>query len=200
MPLRTRLPMLLSEVKPVRGGKTPARTSLPALIAQRRQFLRFLERRVSSAAVAEDILQNAYLRALEHQGELHSGESSTAWFYRILRNAVIDFYRHRSVEDRALAQWAGELETEVPPSDPLQDIVCRCVAKVLPMLTPSYAEILRQVDLDEQSLTEFAARHGITKANATVRVHRARKALKQRLIDTCGACAIHKCLHCNCIG
>jgi RNA polymerase sigma-70 factor (ECF subfamily) len=194
--------MPLVEAKPVRAGKTPARTtsSLPVLIAQRKQFLRFLERRVSSPAVAEDILQNAYLRALEHEGELRNGESSTAWFYRILRNAVIDFYRHRSVEDRALEQWAAELETAVPPNQPTHDLVCRCIAKVLPTLTPSYAEILRQVDLDESSLAEFAARHGITAANATVRIHRARKALKQRLIDTCGACAIHDCLACDCIG
>jgi RNA polymerase sigma factor (sigma-70 family) len=194
--------MLLGDVNPVRAASTPARTgsSLPTLIAERKQFLRFLERRVSSPAAAEDILQNAYLRALEQEGQLRNGESSTAWFYRILRNAVIDFYRHRSVEDRALERWAGELEAEAPPSEPMQQIVCRCIAKVLPMLTPSYAEIVRQVDLDESSLADFAARHGITTANATVRIHRARKALKQRLIATCGACAIHECLDCNCIG
>jgi RNA polymerase sigma-70 factor (ECF subfamily) len=194
--------MLLGETKPFRAGQTPARnaSSLPALVDQRTQFLRFLERRVSSTAAAEDILQNAYLRALEHEGELRNGESSTAWFYRILRNAVIDFYRHRSVEDRALAQWAGELETEVPANQPTHEIVCRCIAKVLPMLTPSYAEIVREVDLEEQSLAEFAVHHGITTANATVRIHRARKALKQRLIETCGTGPILKCLACDCIG
>jgi RNA polymerase sigma factor (sigma-70 family) len=197
--------MLLGETGNVRAANSTARTSTPdatleTLLDQRRQFLRFLERRVASSAIAEDILQNAYVRALEHAGELRAGESSTAWFYRILRNAIIDFYRHRSVEDRAHSRWAEEAETEVAADDLTRDIVCRCIAKVLPTLTPSYAAILKEVDLDEGSLAAFASQHAITSGNATVRIHRARKALKQRLIATCGACAIHQCLDCNCIG
>jgi RNA polymerase sigma-70 factor (ECF subfamily) len=196
------LPVQLAQPQDARAGDSPARTQAPlaALIEQRRLFLRFIERRINSPAIAEDILQSAYLRALEHEAELRAGESSTAWFYRILRNAVIDFYRHRTVEDRALGEWAQELETEVAPNDLTHDLVCRCVAKVLPMLPASYSDILQQVDLDETPLANFANRNNITPANAAVRVHRARKALKQRLIDTCGACAIHKCLNCNCIG
>jgi RNA polymerase sigma-70 factor (ECF subfamily) len=190
MPVRARLPMLLSQPK----------APLAALIERRRLFLRFIERRIASPAMAEDILQSAYLRALEHEAELRAGESSTAWFYRILRNAVIDFYRHRTVEDRALNEWANELETEAAPNDLTHDLVCRCVAKVLPLLPPNYSEILRQVDLDEVPLASFARRNRITAANAAVRVHRARKALKQRLIETCGVCAIHECLNCNCVG
>lgn len=194
--------MLLTQPEPVRAAKPAARTNttIATLLAQRQQFLRFLERRVASPALAEDILQNAYVRALEHAGALREDESSTAWFYRILRNAVIDHYRHRQVEDRALTQWASELETEVAADDLTHDIVCRCIARVLPTLPPNYAAILQQVDLDEGSLAAFAAQNAITPGNATVRVHRARKALKQRLIETCGACAIHECLDCNCIG
>jgi len=174
-----------------------AQPVLHALLDQRRQFLRFLERRVSPAT-AEDILQNAYLKALERAGELRKGESATAWFYRILRNAVIDFYRHRGVEDRALTQWAAQLETTIEPDDLTRDIVCKCIARVLPSLNPNYAEILSRVDLDESSLSAFAAAAGITAANATVRIHRARKALKQALIATCGTCSTHGCLNCNC--
>jgi RNA polymerase sigma factor (sigma-70 family) len=171
---------------------------LDTLLDQRRQFLRFLERRVSSPAIAEDILQNAYLRAVEREGELRNGESGTAWFYRILRNAVIDFYRHRGVEDRALTQWAAELETTVEPDDLTRDIVCKCIARVLPSLNPGYARILRQVDLDEASLDTYAKANAITVPNATVRIHRARQALKKALIATCGSCSAHGCLNCNC--
>jgi RNA polymerase sigma-70 factor (ECF subfamily) len=200
--LPARLPVQLAQSQKARTGEPPARPEAPlaTLIEQRRLFLRFLERRINSPAIAEDILQSAYVRALEHESDLRAGESSTAWFYRILRNAVIDFYRHRTVEDRALSEWAQELETEIAPNDLTHDLVCRCVAKVLPTLPPNYSRILQQVDLDETPLAHFASRNNITPANAAVRVHRARKALKQRLIETCGACAIHKCLHCNCIG
>lgn len=193
--------MLLEEVaQPGEGGAHPATPSpaIKVLLQNRSQFLRFLERRIPSPALAEDILQNAYLRALEHESSIRDGESTSAWFYRVLRNAVVDNYRHRTVENRALQAWAIELETEVAPNDLTQDIVCQCIAGVLPSLKPSYAEILQVVDLEEGSLASFAKSHSITSANATVRLHRARKALKRRLIETCGTCSEHACLNCTC--
>jgi DNA-directed RNA polymerase specialized sigma24 family protein len=54
------------------------------------RFLQFLRGRVGDAATAEDILQAAYVKAIQHGGELREAESSVAWFYRILRNAVTD--------------------------------------------------------------------------------------------------------------
>jgi RNA polymerase sigma-70 factor (ECF subfamily) len=122
------------------------------------------------------------------------------WFYRILRNAMIDFYRHRNVEDRVHCQWRRELETEVAPNDLTLDLVCRCLAKVLPSLPPGCSEILQQVDLNEVSIATYASRPHFTAASATVRFDRALEALKQRLIEICGACAVHQCLYCNCIG
>ena len=196
-----RLPVLQQEVtQPGAGGADPAPLSLTvkALLENRKQFLRFLERRVTSPAMAEDILQNAYMRALEHESSIRNGESVTAWFYRVLRNAMVDHYRRRTVEDRAVEAWAGELETEVATNDLTQDIVCQCIGRVVRTLKPAYAEILTAVDLEEGSLVEFAKVHSITSANATVRIHRARKALKQRLIETCGTCSEHACLNCTC--
>ncbi len=193
--------MLLEEVaQPGGGGVTtaPPSSAIRTLLENRTQFLRFLERRLPSPALAEDVLQNAYMRALEHESSIRAGESTTAWFYRVLRNAVVDHYRHRTVEDRALQSWASELETEIAPNDLTRDIVCQCIARVVPTLKPAYAEILKAVDLDEVSLATFAESHAITAANATVRIHRARKALKQRLIETCGTCAEHACLNCTC--
>ena len=193
---------MLQKVAASKAGCADPKSAQPALLDslldQRRQFLRFVERRVSSPAIAEDILQAAYLRALERGGEIRKGESGTAWFYRILRNAVIDFYRHRGVEDRALTQWARELETTVEPDDLTRDIVCKCIDRVLPSLKPGYAQILREIDLNEGSLEAFATANHITLPNATVRIHRARKSLKQALVATCGSCSAHGCLDCNC--
>jgi RNA polymerase sigma factor (sigma-70 family) len=198
MPLRSRMPVLREEITPIGCVDQPSTPPLQTLLENRKQFLRFLTGRVTSPALAEDILQAAYLKALEHASTLRAGESARAWFYRILRNAVIDYHRHRAVEDRALETWAAELETEVPANDLTQDLVCKCIARVIPSLKPSYAEILNAVDLDETPLAAFAASRTITLLNATTRIHRARKALRQRLIETCGACSTHACLNCNC--
>jgi RNA polymerase sigma-70 factor (ECF subfamily) len=168
------------------------------LVLQRNKFLQFVRSRVATPAVAEDILQSAYIRAIEKASTLHKEESAVAWFYRILRNAVIDHYRHCAAEDRALEQWAKDLITEVHPDETMQNIVCQCIVSVLSTMKPQYSEIIRSVELEENPLETFAQSAGITPGNAAVRVHRARQALKKQLALTCGTCAEHRCVDCTC--
>jgi RNA polymerase sigma-70 factor (ECF subfamily) len=180
------------------GSCTMQTESIIGLVDQRKQFLRFVENRVGSHAIAEDIIQSAYIRAMENASTLHKDESAVAWFYRILRNAVIDHYRHRAAEDRALEQWAKDLITETQPDAATRQIVCQCIDNVLSTLKPSYSEIIRDVDLSENSIDSFAKKTGITPGNASVRAHRARQALKKQLIQTCRTCAKDGCIDCTC--
>lgn len=173
-------------------------TSLHQLISQRKQFLAFVQRRVPDPALAEDILQGAYLRAFEHQGDLAPDESVAAWFYRVLRNAVIDSYRRRVSQDKALEAWTRELETSAQPSSELHDEVCACLHGLLDGLKPEYAEALRAVDLGEERVQDFAKQYNISATNAGVRLHRARAALRKQLLRTCATCAEHGCLNCTC--
>jgi RNA polymerase sigma-70 factor (ECF subfamily) len=170
-------------------NRTMPAEAIDDLVLQRNRFLHFVQRRVDSAATAEDIIQSAYIRAIEHAPALRNEESAVAWFYRILRNAVIDHYRHRAAEDHALEQWAQDLATEMAPDPQTEEIVCCCIDQVLHTIKPSYGEILRSIDLAGQSLETFAAEAGITAGNAAVRIHRARQALKKELIRVCSICA-----------
>lgn len=168
------------------------------LVENHRKFLAFLEKRVGSRAVAEEILQNAYVKVLEQDGELRSDESAVAWFYRLLRNATIDHYRRSGTEKKALAKEAREA-TELYEDDPAaRDVICACMQSLLPTLKPDYAELIEAVDLGEKSITEVATASGMTTNNATVKLHRARRALKERLERSCGTCAEHGCLDCSC--
>jgi len=171
---------------------------LSVLLGQRALFLGFVQRRVGDAFQAEDILQGAYLRAMEHAGELREEESSVAWFYRILRNAIIDHYRRSASEGRVVTEWAEDLDETAAPEPELERVVCGCISAVLGNLKPEYAEVLRAVDLGEFALKDFAAAHSITSGNAGVRAHRARLALRRELLRTCGRCAEHGCLDCTC--
>src|SRR5262249_3306033 len=81
--------------------------AIARLVEAHREFLAFLERRVESRAVAEDILQAAFVRGLE-RGAGVQGEKVVAWFYRVLRNSLIDHYRRRSSSARAMDAWVRE--------------------------------------------------------------------------------------------
>jgi RNA polymerase sigma-70 factor (ECF subfamily) len=176
-----------------------AEAMVHVLVEGHRRFLAFLERRVGSQAVAEELLQAAYVRALEKGGELREGESAVAWFYRLLRNALIDYYRRQAAEGRVLEREAREA-TEAGPDPELKEALCACMKQLLPLLKPEYSELLRQVDLEERGVPEVAAEVGITPNNAGVKLHRARQALKRQLERSCGSCATHGCLDCSCQG
>jgi RNA polymerase sigma-70 factor (ECF subfamily) len=169
---------------------------IDALVRNHRGFLSFLERRVGSRALAEELLQSAYVRTLEKGGELREGEGAVAWFYRLLRNALVDHYRRNAAEGRALEREAREASEAVEPE--LTQAICACIHDLLPALKPEYAELVRQVDLEGRSVPDVAREAGITPNNAGVRLHRARQALKRQLERSCGTCASHGCLDCSC--
>lgn len=171
--------------------------AIAQLVKGHREFLAFLERRVESRAVAEDILQAAFTRGLERGGDVKD-EKVVAWFYRVLRNAVIDHYRQRSTAARAMEAWGREFPDVQEPEAELRQEICRCVSGLLETLKPEYREALRIVDLEEGKLKDLAQQSGITAENAAVRVHRARAALRRRIEQACGTCSVHGCLDCSC--
>jgi len=177
-------------------------STIDALLRGKQRFLAFVEKRVGSRAVAEDILQDAFVRSIERAGELErelgSNERATAWFFRVLRNAVIDHYRHRAVEQRAKHAWAQDWERSAELSAEEHHEVCGCFREFLGLLKPDYRRAIEAVELGNVSLREFGQAEGITVNNAAVRVHRARLSLRQHIERACNACAEHGCLDCDC--
>jgi RNA polymerase sigma factor (sigma-70 family) len=168
------------------------------LVGNHQEFLRFLERRVGGRAEAEDILQEAFVRGVERAGSVRDGESIVAWFYRTLRNAVIDHHRRRGAAGRAIDAFARELGDAVEPEPELKSAVCGCVKTLADTLKPEYAEALRKVEVEGQTVQGYAAEIGILPNNAGVRLHRAREALRKRVMASCGTCAEHGCVDCTC--
>ena len=168
------------------------------LVGNHREFLGFLQKRLGDRALAEDILQEAFARGLHKLATLDRDESVTAWFYRILRNAVIDHHRRKASTDRKLTAFALELEQHAAPDAELGRAVCRCVGELAGTLKSEYADALRRIELDGLTVKDYASEAGITNTNAAVRVFRAREALRKQVTRSCGTCADHGCLDCTC--
>lgn len=168
------------------------------LLERRSEFLAFLRKQGASADQAEDLLQAALERGLEPWSSPPSAESIVPWFYRVLRNALIDQSRRASAAGRALARYANELPDAETPTEARR--VCTCTRTVLASLKPEYARLVELVDVAGASVEAAAAQAGITPNNAYVRLHRARKALRERLEEMCGACATGggRCSDCYC--
>lgn len=74
--------------------------AVKVILDNRSAFKGFLRRHLSSESEAEDLLQQSLLKAIRNADELVDNEKVTAWFYRILRNSLTDFYRSRAADGR----------------------------------------------------------------------------------------------------
>jgi RNA polymerase sigma-70 factor (ECF subfamily) len=168
------------------------------LMSHRAEFLTFLRKQGAGEAQAEDLFQSALLRGLEPWVSPPSEDRLVPWFYRVLRNAFIDQARRTSAAGRALERYASESHEVEQEAEPRR--VCKCTHAVLAALKPEYETIIANVDVDGRSVEEAAQRAGITPNNAYVRLHRARKALRERLEAVCGTCATGdgRCNDCYC--
>jgi RNA polymerase sigma factor (sigma-70 family) len=194
--------------------ETPALSSLDAarkpvlagvlqdLLSRESDFRAFVRRRVADEAMAEDLLQQSFMRAVQQEHRAERPEQSVAWFYRILRNAVVDYYRARAADDKKLQAFMHDLQAsgddKAPVLDELRASVCACLQRLLPGLRPAYGVLLRRIDLEGEAPAAVAQDLGITMNNLTVRLHRARLALRKSLEETCGLCTRHGCLNCTC--
>lgn len=171
---------------------------LDSLLGKRSDFLSFLERRVGDRALAEDILQDAFAKSGGALTQLREDESAVAWFYRVLRNAVIDHHRRSRTARAGLDRFAEESQAEMP-SPEVRDAVCRCVLRLTDTLSVDQAEILRKVEVEDMSVKDFAEAAGITAGTAGVRLFRARQSLRRAVLASCGTCCSARgCVDCTC--
>lgn len=179
--------------------KSQSKMVTSTLLANHRRFLGFLEARVGSRDDAEEILQDAFVRSVQKGDEIRDSEHAVAWFYRLLRNAVVDHYRRRSAGNRLLETFSRQLSDPRERADPtMERVVCECVKELVAVLKPEHTDLITQVDLQGADVGTVAESMGITPGNVRVRLHRARAALRQEVERTCRTCATHGCMDCTC--
>jgi RNA polymerase sigma factor (sigma-70 family) len=133
---------------------------------------------------AEDVVQEAFLRALRFFGGFHGG-NARAWLLAIVRNTCYDWLRrHRPSE--APAPFDEELHSAVDQSPTPEDLVMeqadrQRLLEALESLPLVWREVLVLRELEELSYKEIAEVAGIKMGTVMSRLARARAGLKQQL-------------------
>lgn len=174
-----------------------------ALVESHRELLRFLQRRLGSTEEAEEVLQRFMLKAISRAGDLRNIKTVRAWLGRVLATTIVDFQRaairrrrrERAVEPDELTRLA---DLAIEPDAETDEAVCDCLYQLLPTMKPEYAEVIWRADLLGEPRDRLAVSLGTSVNNVTVRLHRARQALKIRLEQMCRTCVVHGFLDCRC--
>ena len=166
------------------------------LLKNLQAFVAFARSRVGDAHLAEDVVQESLIKALASAKKPTAEEDTISWFYRILRRSIIDLYRRHNARNRALERFQQDLPDA--PSAGEERLLCQCFKRLLPAVPEQYRELLQRIDLEGNDVGAVAAELGLTQNNLSVRLHRARKHLREQVAANCRACSKHGCLDCTC--
>lgn len=136
-------------------------------------------------AEAEDMVQEAYLRAISHFAGFRGGDGR-AWLLRIVRNTCYDRLRQRGLSGQSTdfndAIHSADRQTPDPETALLLAERTALVTKSLGELPAQYREVLVLRELEQLSYREIAEIAGIPLGTVMSRISRARQQLEQALL------------------
>ncbi len=152
---------------------------------------RYILSMVRDPAEADDLTQDAFLRASSRYSSLRDVGALTTWLYRIATHVCLDRLRQRT--RRRPMESDDDLDA-VDLADPdvpsLQQVIEReemgaCVQRYIERLPDSYRAVILLHDLHELTGPEIAEFLGESLATVKIRVHRARRTLQAALEGGC---------------
>jgi RNA polymerase sigma-70 factor (ECF subfamily) len=135
---------------------------------------------------AEDLVQEAYAKALKGFASFTPGTNFRAWIFRILRNAFLTSRTGlatrmtSSLEDEEFTPIAA-MEMQTPESLLLSRSSHEAVQAAIEALPVHYREVLLLSDVEEMRYQEIAETLDIPVGTVMSRLNRARKAVRQTL-------------------
>ena len=143
---------------------------------------RFIRRRVSDDHVADDLLQETFIRVHRNIGTLQEAERLAAWVYQIARNVVHDHHRKTTNPTVALVD-AENVSNDHDPRNGCRSITW--LDEMIQSLPDGYRQAVQMAEIEEQSQQDVADRLGLSLSGAKSRIQRGRVMLKEVLERCC---------------
>ena len=125
-------------------------------------------RKRAPTSVIEDLFQDVFVKLVEKK-DGWTGQPFLLWFYVVLRNTVIDFYRDRKIETKYLQLFQDQID--IRDSDTQ-------VEDLLALVPEDKAKLLREFFSEGRSYKELADKYDATEVSLRKRLSRAIQILK----------------------
>jgi RNA polymerase sigma-70 factor (ECF subfamily) len=135
----------------------------------------FVVKRVKDRALAEDIVQDVFLKVHLKITQLKDTDKLLGWIYQITRNTITDHFRKNQKQI-----LPADLDWEAD-SNELNECVATCLKDLVTTLPEKYREAFQLSELDNLSQVQLATHLGISYSGAKSRVQRARQILKKKM-------------------
>lgn len=160
---------------------TPFPCVLEAWRTHEHELRAFLVSDTHDPSVADDVLQDVFLKALRAGTHFCALESPRAWLFQVARHALIDRHRLRKPTVPVPDSLAAP-ESALAPVDAL----AACLQVVLETLDPDDRDVIERCDIEGDTQRAYSDRTGLSLPAVKSRILRARGRLRERLIEHCG--------------
>jgi RNA polymerase sigma-70 factor, ECF subfamily len=146
-----------------------------------RELLSFIRRRVG-ADLAEDLLQDVFVKAHSRLDTLADTDRVQSWLYQIARNTIIDYHRTRRNAEPLPDELA---QRGAHDDDEDWRELGKCLLPMIERLPEGYREAILLSEIDGLPLKEVARRLNLSLPGAKSRVQRGREKLRNIFLDCC---------------
>ncbi|MGB0523318.1 MAG: RNA polymerase sigma factor SigZ [Flammeovirgaceae bacterium] len=155
--------------------------TLPDYWAKNSQpLMAFVRKQVKDRQVADDIMQDVFLKAYEYVGGLQDEAKLKSWLFQVAKHKVIDYFRKAKKENCHIETLEFDCSQEASNNQKLAN----CMANMITYLPKKYQDPLRLTALEGMSQKDLANYLGISYSGAKSRVQRGRIALR-KLFEAC---------------
>jgi RNA polymerase sigma-70 factor (ECF subfamily) len=147
----------------------------------------FISKMVGDQWIADDLAQDTFIKVQENLKGLKDPSKLKPWIFRIARNRCVDYFRSGAIQNESQTLKEGD-GVSIEPLTQLQmeqQQMSRCVQDKITLLPEPLRVVLALADTLDFTHQEIANILNIKVGNAKVRLHRARKALKEILQREC---------------
>lgn len=140
----------------------------------------WLRHRVGNDALADDLLQDLFLKALRQGERFCDLHNARAWLFEVARNLLADQLRvaHHMVD------LPEDLTAQSEDTDTV-DTLTACLPRVLSELSPQDRDAITLCDLQGMAQADFARAKGLSLSAAKSRLQRARVRLRAQMNQAC---------------
>jgi RNA polymerase sigma-70 factor (ECF subfamily) len=143
----------------------------------------FIARQIPSDDV-DDVLQEVFIKILKSIGSLKDNNKINTWIYTLTRNTIIDYYRRKN-QAIELTDFPEDLVIKSDEDDSLNKEISSFLTGMINRLPEKYKQAIILTEFQNMTQKELSLKEGISISGAKSRVQRARKMLKEMLLDCC---------------
>lgn len=161
-----------------------ASEDLGATFATLQNSLRnYLRRQVNDPTIAEDLVQDIFVKALTAINANRTPANITGWLYTVARTTLADYYRSSQLDVTELDEDLPEIQHA--NDDLLHRELAACLWPLVQQLPTIYRDTLLATDFDGRRMSTLAEEQGLSQSAIKSRASRARGMLKDKLLECC---------------